>query len=155
MSRRELDRSIIETYTDQPCQLPQEIRTEVERLWEGQAVQLYALADLDEGLSLDPTWVILGPRQLVLVQGGNGRTTYERIDRTLIRDVRETMALSCHVLTLTTDPEQPPLAVLRYTHRQRRAMDNIRVVLEQDREEPPTLKASAGYSQGSKLGRSW
>lgn len=143
MNRRDLDRSIIDTYTDQPCRLPETIRTEVERLWEGQPVQLYALADLDAGLSLDPTWVVLGPKQVVLVQGENGNATYHRIDRARVREVRETTALSCHVLTLVPGPDEAPLAVLRYTHRQRRAMDNIRVVLEQDREETPPLKDSA------------
>ena len=88
MDRQELDRSIVQHYTDQPGRLPGTIRAGVERLWDGRPVQLYALADLDEELRLGRTRVVLGPDQVVLVQGEDAHPVYRRIDRDRIREVR-------------------------------------------------------------------
>ena len=49
------DREIIRRYTEQPEQLPGELRRRIEAQWGGEPVQLYALADLDEELMLTPT----------------------------------------------------------------------------------------------------
>src|SRR5256885_16872228 len=59
-----LDDHIIARYTAQPTRLPQELRREIEHAWQGAAVQLYALADLDQSLRLTETWLALGPRHL-------------------------------------------------------------------------------------------
>jgi ATP-binding cassette subfamily B protein len=45
--------------------------------------------------------------------------------------VHDAPGLSASTLTLVGEPGQPPLAVLRFTHRQRRAVENIRFVLEE------------------------
>ena len=42
------NRRIVERYTDQPSRLPSELRRQIETLWQGDPVQLYALADLAE-----------------------------------------------------------------------------------------------------------
>jgi len=128
----ELNKSILEQYTNQPAVLPEEIRRQVETLWKGEPVQLYALADLDSGLRLAATWVILGSREVVLAEGRNGDLSLRSISRGSIREVRETTGLSCHALVLCGAPDEAPLAELRYTQRQRRAMDNLKLVLEQD-----------------------
>ncbi len=124
---------IINRYTDQPSRLPQEIRNEIQTQWQGQPVQLYALADLDVSLNLTQTWVALGPEEVAIVYpaNGNGHKKIESIQRSQIQALRETPGLSCTILTLLGTPDQPALAVLRYTHRQRRAMENIKYILEQ------------------------
>ena len=58
--RHHMDREIINRYTDQPAQLPAELRSAIEAEWGGSPVQLYALADLDAGLRLAESWVALG-----------------------------------------------------------------------------------------------
>src|SRR5256885_16412466 len=59
-----LDDHIIARYTAQPTRLPQELRREIEHAWQGAAVQLYALADLDPSLRLTETWLWRRPRHL-------------------------------------------------------------------------------------------
>src|SRR6266576_479190 len=54
------------------------------------------------------------------------------IDRARIQAIREAPGLSANTLTLLGAPGEPALALLRYTHRQRRAFENIRFVLEEE-----------------------
>jgi ATP-binding cassette, subfamily B, bacterial len=124
---------IIKKYTDQPATMPKEIRDEIESSWKGQPVQLYALADLDSSLNLTQTWVALGPQELVIVypSNGNGREKIKSFPRSQIKALREIPGLSCTILTLLGETDQPALAILRYTHRQRRAIENIKYILEQ------------------------
>ena len=133
MSRLEqLNKAIIEQYTDQPAELPESIRRELEGMWQGDPVQLYALSDLNPSLEPAKTWVILSANELALVSGENGKQQLERIPREQIKEIRETGGHSCHRLVLARSTDDAPLAELCYTQRQRRAMDNIRIVLEQD-----------------------
>jgi ATP-binding cassette subfamily B protein len=128
----ELNRSIISNYTDQPRELPPEIRQEVHRLWEGQEVQLYALADLDDLFTLNRAWVVLGEEHLAVVRADtSGNRQIQNIERKNITAVRDTPGLSCTELRVLGEPDKPALAVLRYTRRQQRAMENIRFVLEE------------------------
>jgi ATP-binding cassette subfamily B protein len=53
------------------------------------------------------------------------------IERCRITALRTRPGLSCTVLTVLGSPGEPELAVLRYTHRQRKAMENLVFVLEQ------------------------
>ena len=39
-------REIIKRYTNQPDHLPKELRLNIEKAWDGEPVQLYAMADL-------------------------------------------------------------------------------------------------------------
>jgi len=128
-----LDAQIVARYTDQAPRLPAELRRQVEASWHGAPVQLYALADLDHALRLTQVWVALGPGHLAVarpVEPG-GTWEIESVDRARIEAVREAPGLSASTLTLLGRPGDPPLAVLRYSHRQRRAFENLKFVLEQ------------------------
>jgi ATP-binding cassette subfamily B protein len=128
-----LDAEIVARYTDQPPRLPAELRRQVEAFWHGAPVQLYALADLDHALRLTQVWVALGPGHLAVarpVERG-GTWEIESVERARIEAVREAPGLSASTLTLLGRPGDPPLAVLRYSHRQRRAFENLKFVLEQ------------------------
>src|SRR2546421_486238 len=115
---RQRDRQIVDRYTDQPDRLPGGLRAEIERAFDRRPLQLYALVDLDPALRLTESWLALGPDRVAIARPGTGGWTIEVVERTRIREVRETPGMSCHVLSLCGDPDQPPLAVLRYTQRQ-------------------------------------
>jgi ATP-binding cassette subfamily B protein len=124
---------IISRFTDQPAAMPAELRDKIEARWNGEPVQLYALADLDASLRLSHTWVALGPKHLAIARDGKDaiQSGIDLIDRSCVKAIKEVPSLSCTTLGLMGEPDQPALAVLRYTHRQRRAMENIKFVLEQ------------------------
>ncbi|HEV8511424.1 MAG TPA: ABC transporter ATP-binding protein, partial [Gemmatimonadales bacterium] len=127
-----LDDHIIARYTAQPSRLPAELRRQIEHAWHGEPVQLYALADLDQGLRLTESWLALGPRHVAVAKrAGNGGWDLQMIERARIEGIREAPGLSANTLTILGAPGEPALALLRYTHRQRRAFENIRFVLEE------------------------
>ena len=147
---RQRDREIIDRYTDQPTRLPGDVRAEIERAFEGQPVQLYALVDLDPALNLVESWLALGTERVGIArrrpQGDRGWVV-EVIERSRIRAVRETPGISCHVLHLHGAPDEPPLAVVRYTHRQLRAVEVIRSVLAWDLGDgDPSTSRAAGLA---------
>ncbi|MBI2403190.1 MAG: hypothetical protein HYV20_10745, partial [Gemmatimonadetes bacterium] len=146
-----LDQQIIMRYTGQPSRLPAELRQEVERLWRGDAVLLYALADLDHALCLADAWLLLGPRQVAVAKPRlEGGWDIHSFDRSRIRAVHDAPGLTATTLTLVGEPGEPPLAVLRYTHRQRRVVENIRFVLEEALEgrAVATGDPDHGYAEG-------
>src|SRR5213083_1602946 len=126
-----LDDHIIARYTAQPTRLPAELRRQIEHAWQGAPVQLYALADLDQGLRLTEAWLALGPRHLAVAKRDSQGWDVRSIERSSIETVREAPGLSANTLTVLGAPGEPALALLRYTHRQRRAFENIRFVLEE------------------------
>ncbi len=123
--------AIIARYTDQPPRLPIELRREIEVRWDGAPVVLYALADLDHALSLAETWVVLGPSHLATARRDGERWIIESVWRARVEAVREAPGLSATTLTVLGKPGEPALLVARYTHRQRRAFENLRFVLEE------------------------
>ena len=123
------DGEIVRRYTEQPERLPSELRERIESHWGGEPVQLYALADLDEELMLARTWVALGPTRLAVCDEKSG--AIRNVDRARIQELRAAPGLSCNLLMVMGRPDQPALAVLRYTQRQRRAMEGLVFVLEQ------------------------
>ena len=131
---RSSDFEILKRYTDQPSRLPRGLRRRIEVDWGNSPIHLYALCDLDSGMKFCETWIALGRDQLAIARWA---TTPDRgwqvesFARSKIQEVREAPGLSCSVLTLLGEPGEPALAVLRYTHRQRRAMENIRFILEE------------------------
>jgi ATP-binding cassette subfamily B protein len=131
---RRADRAILERYTDQPAALPRALRGSIERRFHGRPVQLYALADLDAGLRLAETWLALGPREVAVACLSGERPDIRCFPRSDVRAVRFEPGLSCNVLTLLAEPGEPALARLRFTHRQRRAMENVQFALEQELE---------------------
>src|SRR5205809_1875681 len=127
-----LDDQIIARYTDQPQRLPADLRRQIEAGWGGAPVQLYALADLDHALRLTESWVALGPEQLAVARrGASGAWEIHSFERARIQAVREAPGLSANTLTILGAAGDPALALVRYTHRQRRAFENIRFVLEE------------------------
>jgi ATP-binding cassette subfamily B protein len=126
------DRQIIERYTDQPARLPAAVRVGIEEDFQGEPVQLYGMADLDASLKLVSTWVALGPSRVAIAREDLGAHPVVRsFPRESIREVRLEPGLSCSSLCFLGDPDEPALARIRFTHRQRRSMENIQFVIEQ------------------------
>jgi len=144
------DRAILERYTDQPAALPRALRASIERRFLGRPVQLYALADLDASLRLSETWIALGARELAVASLQGDRPEIRTFPRSAVKGVTLEPGLTCNVLTLLGAPGEPALARLRFTHRQRRALENLQFVLEQDLEGKPIAPEDpdALYAQG-------
>lgn len=132
MSEKSQDPRIIERYTDQPARMPNDLRRRIEDSWNGAPVQLYAMADLDESMSLTERWFAIGPSHAATASRRNdGSWRIDSFARRDIETVREIPGLSSTSLVVLGSPGEGPLASLRYTHRQRRAMENLRFVLEE------------------------
>jgi ATP-binding cassette subfamily B protein len=135
MNRTTMDQKIIAKYTNQPDRMPAEVRKSIEGAWGGRPVQLYAFADLDAGMRLTEVWLALGGSELALARPGEGgRWEIRSFPRSEVSAVVETPGLSGNTLTFLGEPDEPALAVVRYTHRQRRAVENVRFVVEQELE---------------------
>ncbi len=147
-TEQSIDRRIVERYTDQPARMPSGARAAVEGAWGGRPVQLYALADLDGAMRLSECWLALGEQHVALVRPEGHGWRVESFGRRRIEAVREAPGLSGSTLTLLGAPDEPALAVVRYTHRQRRTVENVRFVLEQEVEgrDVPTGDADAEYA---------
>ncbi len=146
-----LDDQIIGRYLDQPLRLPADLRRQIEAAWDGAPVQLYALSDLDHTLRLVETWVALGPQHVAVARRApDGMWEVRSVERARIEAVREAPGLSANTLTLLGAPGEPALALVRYTHRQRRAFENIRFVLEEQLEgrEIPAVDPDRAYAEG-------
>ncbi len=130
---RHPDQEIVARYAGQPDRLPAELRLRIEAAWAGRPVQLYALADLDSSLRLAETWLALGPADMAVVRRRVGAGDWEiySFARARIRAVKEAPGLSSSTLTFLAEPGEPALATVRYTHRQRRAIENLRFVIEE------------------------
>lgn len=127
------DVEIIQRYTNQPAAMPDTIKSHIENLWNGDPIQLYALADLSSTLSLTNRWVALGADELVIYQGDNENSA-AKPTRVIVSDIKmieEKPGLSCTILNILGEPDEPALAVIRYSHRQRQSMENIKFVLNQ------------------------
>ncbi len=123
---------LISRYTDQPAKLPGDLRDKIETAWNNGPVQLYALADLDASMKLNRIWVALGADNLAIVHDDEqSEEKIDNIELSQIEEVRETPGLSCTNMTLFGKPGEPPLAIFRYTHRQRKAMENFKFIIEQ------------------------
>src|SRR5437867_7233317 len=102
------------------------------RIWGGPGMLCrFAPADLDQSRRLTVAWLALGPRHLAVAKRESAGWHVRSVERSLIEAVREAPGLSANTLTILGAPGEPALALLRYTHRQRRAFENIRFVLEE------------------------
>src|SRR5256886_12495760 len=128
---QQLDDHIIARYTGQPVRLPADLRRQIEAAWHGRPLQLDALADRDDSVRLTETWIALGPQRVATGRRAGETWDVQWIERSRIEAVREAPGLSANTLTLLGAPGEPALALWRYTHRQRRAFENIRFVLEE------------------------
>jgi len=152
MSHLTQDRRIIERYTDQPARMPAGVRRSIEDRWDGEPVQLYAMADLDEAMTLTERWFALGPsRGATATRRTDGSWRIDSFERRDVEGVREIPGLSSTVLLVLGPAGERPLASLRYTHRQRRAMENLRFVLEAGVERAATVPRADGEA-GMRLG---
>jgi ATP-binding cassette, subfamily B, bacterial len=127
-----MNHEIISRYIRQPAQLPGELRARIEESWDGEPILLYALVDLSEALALGESWIALGTRHVALAsRAAGGAWLIRSIDRGRIRAVQLTPGLSANTLLLLGEADESPLVTLRYTQRQRGAVENIRFVLEE------------------------
>ena len=122
---------LITRYTDQPAKMPDQTREKIEKHWNNSPIQLYAIADLDAMMQLTLQWVALGEKTLAIVSADDqGCESIRNIHLAMIESLVESPGLSNTTLTLLGAPGDPPLAVIRYTQRQRRAMENIKFLIE-------------------------
>ena len=121
------DQQIIERYLGQPSRLPDGVRAVGERAL-GEPLRLYAMVDLDAAMSLTQRWVMLSDHRVALAEPTHEVRVFERAE---IRALGEEPGLSATRILVLGAEGDAPLAELHYTHRQRRAVENIRFVLEQ------------------------
>ena len=129
-----MDQAIITRYLHQPATLPGDLRAQVERAWGNLPVQLYALCDLDASLDLTESWLLLGPRHVAHATRRDGAWRVRSVERASVRAVREAPGLSANTLALVGDAGASgasALLVVRYTQRQRGAVENLRFVLDE------------------------
>ena len=127
-----MNQEIIARYIGQPASLPGDLRAAIEHAWDGQPIQLYALADLDASLKLGESWLALGASHIALARRRHGGDwDIESVERSRIRSLRDVPGLSANTLLILGDEGNAPLIVVRYTQRQRAAMENLRFVLDE------------------------
>lgn len=148
--RYSIEREMIGRYTDQPSTLPEPLRRAIEQAWQGDPIQIYALADLDETLQLTQVWLAVGENEFAVATLINGEPSVQTHSRDIITGIREKPGLSCTTLQVLADCEQTPIATVRYSHRQRRAIENVKFMLEKraeadelEHDHPDTIYASA------------
>jgi len=128
---QQYNEAIVARYLEQPTRLPIDLRRHVETLWDGAPVQLYALEDLDHTHQLAETWVLLGPTHIATARRAGERWEVATVWRSRVQAVVEAPGLSATTLTVLGRPGDPALLVARYSHRQRRAFENLKFVLEE------------------------
>jgi len=122
-----LNQRLIDSYLEQPGELPAEIRREAET--RGGTLVLYALADLGPDHSLRECWVMLCDRALLTLHKG----VWTHINRSAIGRIDATPGLSStRWRVLDTSGAKAPLLELRFSRRQQRGMENIKILLEAD-----------------------
>jgi ATP-binding cassette subfamily B protein len=127
-----MNQEIINRYIGQPARLPDALRSALALAWDGQPIQLYALTDLDHTLTLRESWLALGDRHVAVArQAPDGAWDVESVERSRVRSLRDTPGLSANTLLVLGDEGAAPLIVVRYTQRQRAAVENIRFVLDE------------------------
>jgi len=127
-----MNQEIISRYIGQPASLPSDVRAALERAWDGGSVQLYALADLDHTLKLGESWLALGASRVAVARPAlNGSWEIESVERARIRSLRDVPGLSANTLLILGQDGAAPLLTVRYTNRQRAAVENIRFVLDE------------------------
>jgi ATP-binding cassette subfamily B protein len=147
-----VDLQVIERYTGQPTRLPSDVRTLIEAAWGDDVVRLYALADLGERFQMAQTWLVLGSHQVALAMRTHDGWRIEQFARAQITGISSAPALSADVIRIIGEPGRPPLAVLRYSHRQRRAFENLKFVLEEQlagRVDPSIPDPDEEYAAGT------
>jgi ATP-binding cassette subfamily B protein len=120
------DVELIERYTDQPARLPSAAREQIAIASGEPALVAYALVDLDAELRLCEHWLALTPGHVVFWSPGTPARVHPR--RAVLRCPVD-RGLSCNTLRIELEGGHPPL-VVRYTQRQRSAVERIIASLE-------------------------
>ena len=68
--QKQRDHALVERYLDQPAAIPAEVRQRIAKACGGEAVQLYALADLDASHALIREWVALTESKVAIDREG-------------------------------------------------------------------------------------
>ncbi|MFP4382039.1 MAG: ABC transporter ATP-binding protein [Candidatus Sumerlaeia bacterium] len=143
---------IIRRYTTQADRMPDELRRQIEADWQGDAIQLYAVADLDASMRFDENWLAVGESRFAVAHRENGSGwRVQSFERNRVKALRENLGLSCTVLHVLGDDDEAPLAVLRYTNRQRRAMGNVKYLLELKEDERTPSKGDPDEKYGKAM----
>jgi ATP-binding cassette, subfamily B, bacterial len=119
------DFELVSKYTDQPSRLPDAARSEL-ALATGCSVSAYALTDLDPNLRLSERWLALTPEH-VLSWSSDGPPLVR--PRRAVESCTVDAGLSCNTLRIEWRDGHEPL-VLRYTQRQRSAVERIVAALD-------------------------
>src|SRR5688572_6488279 len=120
------DVELIGRYTDQPGRLPGTVRQHVARVTGEAAIEAYALVDLDAELRLCEHWLVLTRGHVVLWSPGAPPSLRSRHE---VARCSVDRGLSCNTLRVELGAETDAL-VLRYTQRQRSAVERIIAALE-------------------------
>src|SRR5438105_4037881 len=124
-----MDQDLITRYIGQPARLPADIRARLERDWGGQAVQLYALADLDDALRLEPSWVALGRDHIAVARRvADEAWDVSSLERARIRGVHQMPGLSANTLLLLGASDDAPWVAVLYVIRQAAAHLRLRLM---------------------------
>ncbi|MGA0370106.1 MAG: hypothetical protein ACO3N7_11740, partial [Kiritimatiellia bacterium] len=144
-----LQQRLIESYTSQPSKLTEEIRERLPGIWGDQDLVLYAMADLNSEQRLSEDWILLGTRDLCILQTNGPAETRCILPRSKIGKIRETPNLSgFRWQILSREEPGEVLAEVRFSRRQQPCMENIRLMLnaEQEVQADPEL-ADRAYSE--------
>ncbi len=124
-----MNHEIVARYTGQPASLPPELRAQLQSA--GDEVVLYAYTDIGDDFRLGEAWLVLSQRHVTIARATiPGVWELQSLARHDIARIEETQGLSSNALILLGQ-EGETLAVVRYSHRQRGAVENIRFVLDE------------------------
>lgn len=134
----------VQRYTRQSADLPRPVRQALAA--GGEPVLIFALADLDSALRQGATWIAVTASR---VHGfaADGTPAFPAIPRTAVKTVRVEQGLSCNHFYIQGG-EGPALAHVRYSHRQRPAMEGVKYLLEHPEASAPQASAVEIYQQG-------
>jgi len=136
----------IKRYTNQASEIPDGVLRTIEARSGQPRVRLYALADLDENLAQQTSWVVLTDNELLILDASGSNALLD-FARDAIAGVQSTAGLSCNHLYLQ-NADGATLACLHYSHRQRPAMEGIKYHLEHPDASLPDASPHAIYQKG-------
>lgn len=130
-------KQLFQTYFQQPAELPGDVRAALSRAVPGEAVTVFAMADLDTQHHFAERWLILTGRHLVMAEpdGGPAGAVAWKVDVHPLADIEEFAlfdGLSSSWMNIVGAGGKRLGAVL-FTRRQSRSIGNLRFVAEQTR----------------------
>jgi ATP-binding cassette subfamily B protein len=120
------DYELIGRYTDQPARLPERVRADIALATGQPSLDVYALVDLDLELRLGEQWLALTPAFIALCLPGESPLVWPR---SAVKRCSLERGLSCNTLRVELGEDERPI-VVRYTQRQRSAVDRVIAALE-------------------------